>query len=148
MTSFTKLITMSVLLGVMLSPCYADTVTQTTTTTTTIRNDAPIYTGPVQVTHLEELSLEDFQGLLASKPVVAMDEYREYKNSLDDPNSPPVLYKLKIVDRDLTVADFQGVNVTPDLAQARYEAYMKTQPVDLDGEKARYVYVYHRPIVS
>lgn len=127
---------------------YADTVTKTTTVTT-IRTNAPIYYGPVQDRELLELTLEDFQGLLASKPMVAMDEYRKYKNELSQPqpNDTKVLYKIKIVDRDLTLADFQGADVSPELAQARYNEYLRMNPVPVDGENVRYVYVYHTPVV-
>ena len=148
MNSITKMVLAAFTLSILSLPGYADTVTETTTTVTTIRTTAPIYTGPVQVTELQELTLEDFKELNASKPMVANDAFQKYQIELKEaiPNETLVLYKMKISDRDLVLADFQGVNVSPELAQARYQEYLRLNPITIDGRNVRFVYVYHTPI--
>lgn len=134
-------------LGVMTLPSFADTVTETTTTVTTIRTDAPIYMGPVQDVELMELTLSDFQ-FIATKPSSAFQLYNDYQREIGEssPNPTLVPYKMKITDRTLVLADFQGTDVSQELAQARYNAYLQTNPTPIDGQSIRYVYVYHTPI--
>lgn len=148
MKSIAKIVLAAFTLGVVSLPCYADTMTKTTTTTvTTIRTDAPIYMGPVQEVELQELTLSDFQQI-ATNPAAAGWLYSDYRRELRQPkpNSTLVPYKMKITDRDLTLADFQGVNVSLELAQARYQEYLRINPIPIDGGNVRYVYVYHTPI--
>jgi len=150
MNSLTKIVLTAFMAAVVSSPCYADTVTKTTTTVTTIRSDAPIYTGPVQEVELIELTLRDFKRLSGSKPIIARQYYNEYQRELKQPkpNATLVPYKMKIIDRDLVLADFQGVNVSPELAHRRHHEYLRTNPVQIDGQSVRYVYVYHTPVVQ
>ncbi len=149
MKSHEKIVLAVLMLGMTVSPCYAETVTKTTTTVTTIRTDAPIYMGPVKSeVELQELTLEDFQQLVP-KTITAAQAFNEYKNELNQPRPNPtlVLYKMKISERDLDLADFQGVNVSPELARARYSEYMRMNPIPLEGPRVRYVYVYHTPLM-
>lgn len=149
MKSHVKIVLGVFMLGMTALPCYADTLTKTTTTTTvtTIREDAPIYMGPVQEIELRELTLADFQQLVV-KPITAAQQFNEYKRELNEPRPNPakVLYKMKITERDLTLADFQGVGVPQNLAQARYNEYLRMNPIPVDGPVVRYVYVYHTPL--
>ena len=150
MKSLAKIALTVFTLGIMTLPGFADTVTETTTTVTTIRTDAPIYMGPVQnVGELQELTLEDFQRF-GTKPSASFDLFQEYQEELRNPgpNSPMVIYKMRIVDRDLVLADFQGSNVLPELAQARYQEYLKVDPTPMDGRNVRYVFVYHTPLMN
>lgn len=124
-------------------PAYADTVTTTTTKTVTVRNEAPIYYGPVVEAQLEELTLGDFQ-ILVTNPNQAFDEFREYKKDLKDPNVRH-LYKMKVT-RKLALTDFQGDGVSPEVAQVRYTAYLDSQ--DANPGDSYYVYVYHTPVVK
>lgn len=138
-----KIALMLLFLGIFSVPAFADTVTTTTTTrTVSVRNDAPIYYGPVVEAELEELTLGDFQ-IIVSNPSQAFDEFREYKKDLKDP-SKRHLYKMKVT-RELTIADFQGEGVDPGLAQVRYETYLASK--DAQKGDSHYVYVYHTPIV-
>ncbi|MBI3312612.1 MAG: hypothetical protein HYZ83_00065 [Candidatus Omnitrophica bacterium] len=127
-------------------PVYADIVKETITsvTTITVKDDTPIYTGPVVEAELEKLTLEDFQRL-GTKPTIAWDQFRQYQKEGQDPNNmKPRLYKMKVT-RDLTLVDFQGAEVNPELAKVRYESYVtayKARP----GEPY-YVYLYHAPVV-
>jgi hypothetical protein len=150
MKSPAKLILAAFTLGVVTLPCYADTVTKSTTTTvTTLRTNAPIYMGPVQEMELQELTLQDFQQI-AADPAAAEQLYSDYQRVVKQPkpNQDLVPYKIKIKDRDLTLADFQGANVSEELAQARYQEYLRSTPIEsnVDGQNVRYVYVYHAPI--
>ena len=122
MKSFTKMVLAAFVMTALTLPCYADTVTKTTTTTTTtLRTNAPIYYGPVQDRELQELTLADFQWL-ATKPVTATQLFNDYQRELKQPRPNPTLvpYKLKITDHELTLTDFQGTDVSPELAQSRY----------------------------
>lgn len=151
MKSLTKIVLAVFMLGVVSSACYAaDMVTKTTTTVTTARTNAPIYTGPVQEIELLELTLADFEYLANNNPAEASTQYVEYQNQLKNPKPNPdlVLYKMKITDRDLTLANFQGVNVSPELAQARYQEYLRLNPTPVDGRSVRYAYVYHTPVAK
>ena len=149
MKSHSKIVLAAFLLGVTALPCYADTLTKTTTTTTvtTIREDAPIYMGPVREIEMRELTLLDFQQLVV-KPITAAQQFNEYKRELSEPrpNTALVLYKMKITERDLNLSDFQGANVSQNLAQARYNEYLRMNPVPVDGPAVKYVYVYHTPL--
>ncbi|MBI3307529.1 MAG: hypothetical protein HYZ84_06980 [Candidatus Omnitrophica bacterium] len=144
-----KMLFAAVLMAVAMTltlPGYAkEIVRQTeTTTTVTVRDDIPLYTGPVVEAELEELGLEDFQRL-GSKPPIAQGQFQEYKEEGRDPNSTkPRLYKMKVT-HDLALVDFQGADIDPRIAQVRYEGYVtayKSKP----GEPY-YVYVYHTPLV-
>lgn len=147
MKTLTRIAFTAAMIGIFASPSYAETVTKTTTTVTTIREDAPIYMGPVNESELQELTLADFQQF-GNKPIAAMTLYNEYKQELNQPKPNPtrVLYKIKITDRNLVLMDFQADNVSPQLAQARYNEYLRLNPVSVDGQNVRYVYVYHSPI--
>ena len=148
MKALTKMVFTVFTVGVASFPAYADTVTKTTTTVTTMRTGAPIYVGPVQQVELQELTLKDFEYLTGSKPIAAWKRYNEYKNELSQPrpNSNLVPYKMRITDRNLTLADFQGVHVPAELAQARHQEYLRINPITTEGRNARFVYVYHTPI--
>lgn len=132
------------------APGFSDTVTKTTTTVTTIRDDAPIYVRPVEnAGGLEELTLEDFQRYGANTSP-ALQQFQAYQEELrqPSPNTTEVIYKMKVVDRELTLADFEGFHVTPELARARYQEYQRMNPIPIDGRNARYVFVYHAPVVN
>ncbi|MFA5167085.1 MAG: hypothetical protein WC530_00985 [Candidatus Omnitrophota bacterium] len=148
MKSLAKIILATFTLGIVSLPCYADTVTKATTTIT-LRTNAPIYMGHVQETELQELTLQDFQQI-AADPTSAERLYNEYQKELKQlkPNPNLVPYKIKIENRDLTLADFQGGIVSRELAQARYQEYLRSTPMEAgeDGQNVRYVYVYHTPI--
>ena len=149
MNTLTKIVLASLMAGIVSMPCYADTVTKTTTTVTTIRTDAPIYMGPVtNIVELKELTLEDFQQFGATKPSAAFQQFQEYQAELKQPKPNPTLvpYKMLIADRDLMIADFEGFHVSPELAQARYQEYLRMNPVAVNGRNARYVFVYHTPV--
>lgn len=141
-----KLFSLVLMLGLMAGLPFPASAGTVTTTTTTIRTDAPFYYGPVDAVLLEPLALEDFQRF-GTKPPAAFEQYQQYKQDLDNvsPDSHPKLYKMT-VERELTVADFSGPGISPDLAQARYEDYKGSEPVELNGRKVRYVYVYHTMI--
>lgn len=145
MKSITKMFLAVLTLGVISLPVYADNVTETTTTVTTIRTDAPIYMGPVQEIELRELTLVDFQHI-ATKPATAMELFNNYKEELNRPrpNSTLVPYKMKITDRVLGLADFQGGGVSQELATARYHDYLREDSPE--GKNVHYVYIYHTPI--
>ncbi len=151
MKTLTKIIFAAFIAAVVSMPCYADTVTKTTTTiTTTFRSDAPIYTGSVlNVAELEELTLEDFQRF-GTKPSAAFDAYQEYQQELKEPRPNPtlVIYKMKVIDRDLTFADFQGPNESLELANARFQEYLRATAFPFNGKNARYVYIYHTPVTQ
>ncbi len=148
MKSHGKIVLAAFMLGVTALPCYADTVTKTTTTVTTIREDAPIYVGPVREIEMRELTLLDFQQLVV-KPITAAQQFSEYKRELNEPRPNPtlVLYKMKITERDLNLSDFQGAHVSQNLARARYNEYLRMNPIPVDGPAVRYVYVYHTPLL-
>lgn len=148
MKSLAKIILAAFALAGVSLPCYAKTVTNTSTTVITIRENAPIYMGPVQEVELLELTLADFEYLAGGNAATALTQYNYYQNELRQPRPNPnmVPYKMKITDRDLTLGDFQGVNVSPELAQARYQAYLQVTPIPTDGRNVRYVYTYHTPI--
>ena len=112
----------------------------------TLREDAPIYSGPVQEGDLEELTLEDF-GAFGVNPEDPQEQYRQYREALKQatPDSQ-VLYKMRIVDRDLSLSDFFAFNASEKLSQARYDGYLTMNPVTVDGRTIRFVYVYHSPI--
>ena len=112
----------------------------------TLREDAPVYTGPVQDENLEELTVEDFEEFGTEVDMPA-EQYRQYKKGLEQPvPGSLVLYKMKIVDRDLTLNDFLGFNVPEKLSEARYDGYLNMNPVTVDGRTIHYVYVYHSPL--
>lgn len=142
MKTSAKLFVVVSMLGILSAPVYADVVTTTTTKTVTVRNEAPIYYGPVVEAELEELTIGDFQ-VLVSNPSQAFDEFREYKKELNDPNARH-LYKMK-VNRVLTLADFQGEGVSPEVAQIRYNTYLDAR--EAEAGDSSYVYVYHTPVV-
>ena len=149
MKPLTKIILAAFTLGIVSLPCYAGTVTKTITTIIPIRTSAPIYMGPVQEKELQELTLQDFKQI-AADPTSAEQLYNEYQKELKQlkPNPNLVPYKIKIKNHDLTLADFQGGIMSLELAKARYEEYLRSTPIEAnkDGQKVRYVYVYHTPI--
>lgn len=147
MKTLTKIVFGTFALAVAASPCYAQSVTKTTTTITTIRKDAPIYMGAVKEVELKELKLKDFEYLAGGDAALALKQYGEYQDELKQPRPNPtlVLYKMKVMDRDLVLADFAGVDVTPELAQARYQEYLKVTPIPEEGPNVHFVYVYHAP---
>ena len=111
-----------------------------------LRSDAPIYTGPVEEGDLEELTVEDFE-LFGDESDMPVEQYRQYKKFLQQPSSGSrVLYKMRIVDRDLALEDFLGVDIPEKLSEARYDGYLNMNPVTVDGRTIHYVYVYHSPL--
>lgn len=111
-----------------------------------LQDDAPIYTGPLEEGDLEELTLKDF-GAFGVDPQGPEHQYRLYQAALEQPVLGALLpYKLRIVDRDLAMEDFLGVDVPEELAQARYDSYADMIPVTVNGRTTHYVYVYHRPL--
>jgi hypothetical protein len=114
---------------------------------TILRDDAPIYSGPVEEGDLETLTAEDFAEFSADEFALPEVQYRQYLKALENPAPGSlVLYKMRIVDRDLAPEDFFGFDVPEELAQARYEGYRGMNPVTADGHTIHYVYVYHRPV--
>jgi len=111
-----------------------------------LRNDAPVYTGPVQEGDLEALTMQDYEdyGLETERPE---DQYRQYQKALGQ-TAPgtQVPYKLRIIDQDLAQEDFFGFGVPEELAEARYAEYLNMIPATVDGHTIHYVYVYHRPL--
>ena len=109
-----------------------------------LRDDAPIYTGPVQEGDLEELTTGDFEAF-GPEDILPAEQYRQYQKVLGQ-SAPGTLvpYKMRIVGREMTLDDFSGFNVTDRLAEARYEAYESIEPDTFEGETTHYVYVYHR----
>ena len=144
-----------VVLGILIvtgvSPaCYADPVTKNKEDAglgITLRSDAPIYTGPILEEDLEELTAEDFNEF-GSESGIPVDQYRQYQKVLEHP-SPGILipYKMRIIDRDLTLDDFRGFDVSEELSQARYDGYLGMNSVAIDGRTIHYVYVYHSVLV-
>ena len=113
-----------------------------------LRDEAPIYTGPVQEGDLQELTTEDFEdfGIESERPE---DQYRRYQKLLEQPESGILVpYKMKIVDQDLAQEDFVGFGVSEDLAETRYQGYLDMVPVTVDGQTIHFVYVYHRPLAK
>ncbi|MDD5226068.1 MAG: hypothetical protein PHV97_02655 [Candidatus Omnitrophica bacterium] len=111
-----------------------------------LQNDAPIYSGPYETGDLEELTAEDFEAF-GVEPEDPQDQYRQYRKMLEQPPAGILVpYKLRIVDRDLTLDDFFGFNVSTELSQARYDGYLTMNPATADGHTIRYVYVYHSPV--
>ncbi|PIR00540.1 MAG: hypothetical protein COV66_06080 [Nitrospinae bacterium CG11_big_fil_rev_8_21_14_0_20_45_15] len=148
MNTLTKIVLGVLALAVVSFPGYAETVTKDTTTIiTVIRQDAPIYMGAVKEIELTELALADFNYLAKGDTRAAALQYAEYQNELKKPRPNPnlVLYKMKVMDRDLVLADFQGADVSPELAQARYQEYLKVTPIPEQGPNVHFVYVYHAP---
>ena len=112
-----------------------------------LRDDAPIYTGPVQEGDLEELTADDYEkfGSDADSPE---EQYRQYQKVMEHPVSESlVLYKMRVVDRDLALEDFLGFDVPEKLSEARYNEYLSMNPDTVDGRTIHYVYVYHSPLV-
>ena len=112
----------------------------------TLRNNAPVYMGPVQEGDLEALTMQDYEdyGLETERPE---DQYSQYQKVLGQSASgTQVPYKLKIVDQDLAQEDFFGFGVSEDLAEARYAEYLNMIPATVDGHTIHHVYVYHRPL--
>jgi len=111
-----------------------------------LRDEAPVYTGPVQEGDLQELTTEDFEdfGIESERPE---DQYRRYQKVLALA-APGILvpYKMKIIDQDLALEDFIGFGVSQELAEARYQGYLDTVPATFDGRTIHFVYVYHRPL--
>ena len=110
-----------------------------------LQNEAPIYMGPVQEGDLEALTLDDFEAFGIGS-VIPEEQYRQYKKVLALP--PPgirVPYRMMVVDRDLTLEDFFGFNVSEELSEARYEGYLSMNPSTVDGQTIHYAYVYHAP---
>ena len=128
--------------GIILRPAFA------ADTDINLRNDAPIYTGPVEEGDLEELTVDDFEDF-GFEPAVPSDQYLRYKKILAEPPAGvQVPYKLKFVDKELTQEDFLGFDVPQELAEARYGNYLDMIPVTVDGRTIHYAYVYHSPIAS
>ena len=130
--------------GISIGRAEIETSTTTTTTRTTFRSDAPIYVGEVIVEDLRELTLGDFQEIGGTKPPIAAQNYQEYQKELDKPlpNPTRVPYKMRVT-RVLGLADFREEGLADAMAQARYQAYINTHP--LEGED-RYVYVLHTSV--
>lgn len=111
-----------------------------------LRNNAPIYTGPVQEGDLEELTVDDYEEF-GIEPISPSDQYRQYRKTLEEPApGSRVPYKLRIVDRDLALEDFLGFDVPEALSEARYTEYLGMTPVTADGRTIHYVYVYRSPL--
>lgn len=129
--------------------CYADPETENTESSGAdikLRSEAPVYTGPAQEGDLKELTVEDFEAF-GDESESPKDQYRRYRNMLEEGVlGAPVLYRLRIIDRDLALDDFQGFGVSEELAQARYDGYLSMIPATADGRTIHYVYVYHRPL--
>jgi hypothetical protein len=112
----------------------------------TLTDNAPIYTGPVLEGDLEELTEADFEEF-GIEPESPQDQYRQYRKLLEQ--APPGLlvpYRMRIVDQDLALDDFIGLNVPEELAEARYDGYLSMIPATVDGRTIHYVYVYHAPL--
>jgi len=127
--------------------CYAeDPAAENASSDIVLQNEAPIYMGPVQEGDLEALTLDDFEAFGIGS-VIPEEQYRQYKKVLALP--PPgicVPYRMKVIDRDLTLNDFFGFNVSEELSEARYEGYLSMNPDTVDGQTIHYAYVYHAPI--
>lgn len=112
-----------------------------------LREDAPVYAGPVQEGDLEELKVEDFENFGLEDDASPKDQYLQYRKSLAlGVLGATVPYRLKIVDRDLSLDDFLGDDVSEELAEARYNGYLTMIPATVDGRTIHFVYVYHRPL--
>jgi len=120
--------------------------TQSSNPGITLRDDAPIYAGPVEDGDLEPLTQADFEAFGAD-PDSPEDQYLQYQKTLQRP-APGILvpYKMKIESSDLAVDDFFGFNVSEDLSRARYESFLNMTPVVIDGRTVQYVFVYHSPL--
>ena len=126
--------------------CYADPMTKSAGPGTALRRDAPVYTGPVEEGDLEELTAEDFEEFGTESDTPA-EQYRQYQKVLEQPAPGTlVLYKMRVVDRELTLDDFLGFGVPEELSEARYDGYLSMEPVTVDGRTIHYVYVYHSPL--
>ena len=127
--------------------CYADDpAAENAGSGIALQDDAPIYMGPVQEGDLEELELDDFEAFGIGS-VIPGEQYRQYQKVLAEP--PPgirVPYRMRVVDRDLTLNDFFGFNVPEELSEARYEGYLSMNPDTVDGRTIHYAYVYHSPL--
>jgi len=126
--------------------CYADSSAENVDPGIILRDDAPIYTGPLQEGDLRELTVKDYEEF-GNEPESPQDQYRQYRKVLEQP-APGMLvpYKMRIVDRDLAADDFYGFGVSQELSEARYNAYLDMIPATVDGRTIHYVYVYHRPL--
>lgn len=149
--TFLKALTLGVILMAAsgLWVCYADPSTESAENTgpgIALRTAAPVYTGPIEEGDLEELTPEDFErfGSESANPV---EQYQQYREMLGQP-SPGMMvpYRMRIVDRDLTLEDFFGFNVPAEVSQARYDGYLDMNPETADGHTIHYVYVYHEPL--
>jgi hypothetical protein len=131
--------------GFMLT-CYADPATEGPVPDINLRDDAPIYKGPVEEADLEALTADDYESF-GTNQEESWKPYDQYRKVLKDP-PPGILlpYRMKIVDRDLTLDDFVGIDVPEDLATARYQSYCDMDPDTVDGRTIHYVFVYHRPL--
>ena len=109
-----------------------------------LRREAPVYTGPSQEGDMEELTVEDFENFGLEDDAI--------NTSYTGNRWPwgvlgaPVPYRLRIVDRDLSLDDFLGDDVPEELAEARYAGYLTMTPATFDGRTIHCVYVYHRPL--
>ena len=112
-----------------------------------LRREAPVYTGPSQEGDMEELTVEDFENFGLEDDASPKDQYLLYRKSLAlGVLGAPVPYRLRIVDRDLSLDDFLGDDVPEELAEARYAGYLTMTPATFDGRTIHCVYVYHRPL--
>ena len=113
-----------------------------------LRNDAPLYSGQAQEGDLEELTAEDYEEFGTESDTPA-EQYRQYQKVLEQPAPGTlVLYKMRVVDHELTLDDFLGFGVPEELSEARYDGYLSMEPVTVDGRTIHYVYVYHCPLVQ
>jgi hypothetical protein len=111
-----------------------------------LRDDAPVYAGPVDEGALEELTAADFAAF-GPEDAIASEQYRRYRKALEQAGPGTLFpYKMKITGRELTLDDFSGDGVPAQLAEARYDAYNDMEPVTFEGETTHFVYVYHRPL--
>jgi len=136
------------MVGGLLTCCADPAAAENTAPDITLQNDAPVYMGPVQEGDLEALTLDDFEAF-GIESVIPGEQYRQYQKVLADP--PPgirIPYRMKVIDRELTLDDFFGFNVPEELSEARYEAYVSMNPVEMNGETIHYVYVYHSPLAG
>ena len=144
------IISMLLLVAKMLPACYAESVTENNkdaNSEITLRIYAPVYTGPVEG-NLEELTQNDFEKF-GNESEMPNDQYRRYRKILEQHNSEVLIpYKMRIIDRDLTLNDFFGFGVSEDVSEARYEGYLDMNPVTVDGRTIHYVYVYHKPFTK
>lgn len=111
-----------------------------------LREDAPVYSGPVQEGDLEALALDDFEAF-GDQAFIPEEQYRKYQKVLADPPAGiQVPYRMKVIDRDMTLEDFFGFNVSEELSNARYESYVSMNPETIGGRTIHYAYVYHSPL--